>query len=128
MIAARFAGSGVAIGMRDPGTFFDGAARYSLSVASSQRSFDAFSAGNSDPALIDYLYNQGTAVTVGTLYDVQANVTGDLGKYGITSPFAEQGLAVALGAEYRKDTLKSRAWGQSARGCYIPTAEFSTRA
>ncbi|MDN4631250.1 TonB-dependent receptor [Sphingomonas sp. PsM26] len=71
--------------------------------------FDAFSAGNSDPALIDYLYNQGTAVTVGTLYDVQANVTGDLGKYGITSPFAEQGLAVALGAEYRKDTLKSRA-------------------
>ncbi|MES2421533.1 MAG: TonB-dependent receptor [Pseudomonadota bacterium] len=71
--------------------------------------FDAFSAGNTNPALIDYLYDQGTAVTTGTLYDVQANVTGDLGKYGIKSPFAEQGVAIALGTEYRKDTLKSTA-------------------
>jgi outer membrane receptor protein involved in Fe transport len=71
--------------------------------------FDAFSAGNTNPALIDYLYDQGTSTTTGTLYDVQANVTGDLGKYGITSPFAEQGVAIALGTEYRKDTLKSTA-------------------
>ncbi len=71
--------------------------------------FDAFSAGNTNPALIDYLYDRGTSVTTGTLYDVQANVTGDLGKYGITSPFAEQGVAIALGTEYRKDTLKSTA-------------------
>jgi outer membrane receptor protein involved in Fe transport len=71
--------------------------------------FDAFSAGNTNPALIDYLYDQGTSATTGTLYDVQANVTGDLGKYGITSPFAEQGVAIALGTEYRKDTLKSTA-------------------
>ena len=73
--------------------------------------FDAFSAGNTNPALIDYLYSSGTAATAGTLYDVQANVTGDLGKYGVTSPFAEQGLAIALGTEYRKDTLKSTADG-----------------
>lgn len=71
--------------------------------------FDAFSAGNTNTALIDYLYDQGTSTTTGTLYDVQANVTGDLGKYGITSPFAEQGVAIALGTEYRKDTLKSTA-------------------
>ena len=71
--------------------------------------FDIFSPGNSDPALINYLFGTGTSVTTGTLYDVQANMTGDLGKYGITSPFAEQGLAIALGTEYRKDTLKSSA-------------------
>ena len=45
MIAARLAGSGVAIGIRVPGTFFCGAVRYSLSVYSSQRIFDAFIAG-----------------------------------------------------------------------------------
>lgn len=71
--------------------------------------FDIFSAGANNPALINYLFGYGTSETTGTLYDVQANVTGDLGKYGITSPFAEQGLAIALGTEYRKDTLKSRA-------------------
>ncbi|MDY0967171.1 MULTISPECIES: TonB-dependent receptor domain-containing protein [Sphingomonas] len=71
--------------------------------------FDAFSAGNTNPALIDYLYDRGTSTTIGTLYDVQANITGDLGKYGVTSPFAEQGVAIALGTEYRKDTLKSTA-------------------
>ncbi|WP_230481552.1 TonB-dependent receptor domain-containing protein [Sphingomonas sp. Leaf21] len=71
--------------------------------------FDIFSAGNTDPALINYLFSTGTNQTIGTLYDVQANVTGDLTSYGITSPFAEQGLAIALGTEYRKDTLKSRA-------------------
>ena len=55
--------------------------------------FDAFSAGNTNPALIDYLFTAhgGRDQGVGTLYDVQANVTGDLGKYGITSPFAEAG-------------------------------------
>ena len=42
MIAARLAASGIAIGIRVPGTFFWGAARYSFSVCSSQRSFDPF--------------------------------------------------------------------------------------
>ena len=69
--------------------------------------FDAFSAGNTNPALINYLFGSGTSATRGTLYDVLANVSGDLGKYGITSPFAEQGVAIALGTEYRKDTLQS---------------------
>ena len=71
--------------------------------------FDIFSAGNTNPALINYLFTTGTSQTTGTLYDVLANVSGDLGKYGITSPFADQGVAIALGAEYRKDTLKSTA-------------------
>lgn len=74
--------------------------------------FDAFTAGNGNQALINYLYS-GTApeqqTTVGILYDVLANVTGDLGKYGITSPFAEQGVALAAGVEYREDRQFSTA-------------------
>ena len=71
--------------------------------------FDAFRAGNTDQALVDYIYNiaPGHSTTIGTLYDAQANVTGDLGKYGITSPLAADGIAVALGLEYREDHLKS---------------------
>ncbi|WP_241215074.1 TonB-dependent receptor [Sphingomonas sp. S-NIH.Pt15_0812] len=74
--------------------------------------FDAFSAGNNNQALLDYL-SQGVGpaiqTTVGILYDVQANVTGDLGKYGITSPFANDGVAIALGTEFRKDRQFSSA-------------------
>jgi len=68
--------------------------------------FEAFSAGNSNQSLVNYIYGGVDAEkqrTVGILYDVQANVTGDLGKYGITSPFAEDGLAFAAGVEYRED-------------------------
>jgi iron complex outermembrane recepter protein len=71
--------------------------------------FDAFSANNNDQALVDYIYNvpDGHSTNVSKLYDAQANVTGDLGKYGITSPFAEDGVAVAFGLEWRKDHFKS---------------------
>jgi len=68
--------------------------------------FDAFSAGNANLALVDYLYgglDPARQKTVGLLYNVQANMTGDLGKYGITSPLATDGLAFALGTEFRKD-------------------------
>ncbi len=76
--------------------------------------FDAFQAGNSDQSLVDYIYNvpDGHNTTVGTLYDGLANVTGDLGKYGITSPWAEDGVAVAFGLEYREDHFKSFADAQ----------------
>ncbi len=68
--------------------------------------FDAFSAGNSNQSYINYIYGGIGAAqqkTVGLLYDVQANVTGDLGTYGITSPLAHDGVAIALGTEFRKD-------------------------
>ncbi|SEM38840.1 TonB dependent receptor [Sphingomonas gellani] len=68
--------------------------------------FDAFSAGNNNQALVDYFYSgvdPAIQTTVGILYDFQANMTGDLGKYGITSPFAHDGVAIALGTEFRKD-------------------------
>jgi len=37
---------------------------------------------------------------------VSASATGELGKYGITSPFATHGIAVNIGAEHRSDKLE----------------------
>jgi outer membrane receptor protein involved in Fe transport len=73
--------------------------------------FDAFKAGNSDDALSDYLFTaqSGTNTSIGILYNMLANVTADLGKFGVTSPFAEQGLALAAGVEYRKDVQIGKA-------------------
>jgi len=55
-------------------------------------------------ALSNYLFNEGLGVSDlrAKFYDITANLTSDLTRYGIRSPFAEQGLALAFGAEYRK--------------------------
>ncbi|WP_342658304.1 TonB-dependent receptor [Sphingomonas sp. NY01] len=74
--------------------------------------FDAFRAGFNDTAAINYMFGGATDGAVnsgGELYNVISTVTGDLGKYGITSPWAEDGLAIALGAEYREDRFFSGA-------------------
>jgi iron complex outermembrane receptor protein len=73
--------------------------------------FDAFSAGTPGAPLADYLFTMPGGATrgVGTLYDVIGSVTGDLGKYGVTSPLANQGVAIALGVEYRHDNFRSTA-------------------
>lgn len=72
--------------------------------------FSAYSTTN-NTALYNYLVQgtYGTATTVNTLIDGIATVQGDLGKMGIKSPFAEQGVAIAFSAEYRQDKLKSYA-------------------
>jgi iron complex outermembrane receptor protein len=36
---------------------------------------------------------------------VSANITGDLGKYGIKSPWAKDGVGLSVGAEYRREAL-----------------------
>jgi outer membrane receptor protein involved in Fe transport len=73
--------------------------------------FDPFSANSStnNAALFDYLINGSYAhqVTVNKLFNVVATVQGDLGTYGIKSPWADQGVAVAFTGEYRKDELQS---------------------
>jgi outer membrane receptor protein involved in Fe transport len=75
--------------------------------------FNPFGANSpvNDQALFDYLMvgGYGTQKTVNTLYNAIATIQGDLGQHGITSPWAEQGVAVAFGAEYREDRLDSTA-------------------
>ncbi|TGX54323.1 hypothetical protein E5A73_09465 [Sphingomonas gei] len=69
--------------------------------------FNAFTPFNQDAALNNYLFGGGDTGGISTriprLLQFVGSVSGDLGKYGITSPFAEQGLAIALGGEYREE-------------------------
>ncbi|MEA1647417.1 TonB-dependent receptor [Nitrospirillum sp. BR 11164] len=64
-----------------------------------------FVANGGSQALVNFYEGGygGTQEQVGVLWDATVNVNGDLGHYGITSPLARDGLAVAFGAEYRKD-------------------------
>jgi len=82
-------------------------------VANGCLPFDPFSANSTvnNSALYNYLIadTYGTKTTVNTLYNGILTIQGDLGTYGIKSPWADQGLAIAFGAEYREDQLKSYA-------------------
>lgn len=66
---------------------------------------DIFTSTGGSPAYANYLFNgfPGRQTLTASLYDVTLNVTGDLGHYGIRSPFADDGIAVNVGLEYRKD-------------------------
>ncbi|WP_033922182.1 TonB-dependent receptor domain-containing protein [Sphingomonas sp. 37zxx] len=73
--------------------------------------FNAFAPFNNDPALNAYI--SGTDTRTGTssprLFQVVGTISGDLGRYGITSPYAEDGVAVAVGTEFRSERFKSAA-------------------
>ena len=57
---------------------------------------------------LDYLQARG--IQVGRLNQEIYNgiVTGDLGAYGVKTPWASDGVQVVFGAEYRRDTLDNR--------------------
>ena len=60
-----------------------------------------------DPAFYSWAYRDYKWHSVTQQQDVTANVTGDLDQYGIKSPWADTGVAVALGVEYRRDALRN---------------------
>ncbi|HEY3811610.1 MAG TPA: TonB-dependent receptor [Caulobacteraceae bacterium] len=47
---------------------------------------------------------------------VSANITGDLSKYGIKSPWAKDGVGINVGVEYRRETLAQSFDGEFATG------------
>jgi len=67
--------------------------------------YDVFTLGHVTPAALAYL--QIPALRFGTTKQesLTGNLTGDLGKYGIQSPWAHDSVQVALGTEYRIDKL-----------------------
>ena len=54
-------------------------------------------------------YLETTAASDGQTSEqiVSANITGDLSKYGIKSPWAKDGVGVSVGAEYRREALET---------------------
>ncbi len=61
--------------------------------------------GAASAAAVGYIA-EGKSITGDTsLTNIIFSVSGDLGEYGVTSPMATNGVGVAFGAEYRKNTL-----------------------
>ncbi len=70
--------------------------------------YDIFSiAGPSDEAL-NYLQTPGFQDGSTRQSVVSANIAGDLGEYGFRSPWANDGVGLALGTEYRREELELR--------------------
>jgi iron complex outermembrane receptor protein len=70
---------------------------------------DVFAYNGISQAGFDYIYAPTFTEETDTETVFNATLNGDFGKYGITSPWAEQGLGVAIGTEYRRETLDFRA-------------------
>lgn len=69
--------------------------------------YDVFSgAGGVSPEAAAYLAAEG--LQTGSTTEQVANIsfTGDLTNYGVTSPWASDGLAVNIGGEYRRESLE----------------------
>ncbi len=70
--------------------------------------YNVFSNGGVTQAAASYI---GIPLVItGTTKEVVVGgaVTGDLGKMGMTSPFADEGIKVVFGAEYRKESLATQ--------------------
>lgn len=65
--------------------------------------WNIWSLGGVTPAAAAYLATPGFKQGQSTEYVASATLSGDLGKYGIQSPAADDGFQVALGFEYRKE-------------------------
>lgn len=68
-----------------------------------------FQANKIDPKVYDYVYDHYRWTNVVEQRDLTLNLTGDLGQYGIKSPWANEGVAIAVGGEYRRESLKVKA-------------------
>jgi iron complex outermembrane recepter protein len=67
--------------------------------------YDIFTTGGVTTQQLNYLYTPGTDGGTNSEQIVHADVTGQLEQYGITSPWARDGLALNVGAEHRLETL-----------------------
>jgi iron complex outermembrane receptor protein len=67
--------------------------------------YDTFALNSITPAALAYLQTPGFQRGVNGESVASVSLTGKLGEYGVKFPWAEEGVGLALGAEYRKETL-----------------------
>lgn len=67
--------------------------------------WNIFATGGVTPAAIDYLSTPGTALGNNSEQVAHVDVTGELGKYGLQTPWANDGAAVNFGYEHRMDSV-----------------------
>lgn len=71
--------------------------------------YNLFSAGGVTAEALAYLQAPGGNKRVNNQKTLAFSVSGDLGQYGVKSPWASKGVGVAFGYESRKDSADSRA-------------------
>lgn len=69
------------------------------------RPYDIFSGNGPSEASINYLNVFGVIDGATSEQVANLNFTGALGEYGIQTPWSDEGVAVNVGAEYRKESL-----------------------
>lgn len=69
--------------------------------------YNIFAPGGVTPAALAYVSAGGAQHGYAEHEIVSGVFSGKLGEYGIRSPFAKEGVAVALGGEYRVETIKN---------------------
>jgi len=67
--------------------------------------WNIFTPGGVSAEALNYLQTPGFQRGINTEMVVSGSLAGDLGVYGIQSPWANTGIGLAVGAEYRKETL-----------------------
>ena len=70
--------------------------------------YNIFAPGGVTQEALDYLQTPGFRSGTSSQIVVNAALTARLGEYGVQSPWSERGVAIAFGAEYRKDSLETR--------------------
>jgi len=65
--------------------------------------YNIFKDGGVTQQQLNYLYISGTGIGSSTLRTIHGELTGQLGKWGVTSPFAHDGVGVNVGFEHRND-------------------------
>jgi iron complex outermembrane recepter protein len=70
--------------------------------------YNIWSAGGVTPAALDYLRAGGTNDGYATQAMATLQAVGDLGQYGLKSPWARDGLGLAIGAEYRNEVINTQ--------------------
>jgi iron complex outermembrane receptor protein len=68
--------------------------------------WDIFAVGQVNPAALAYLQTPGFQRGNTKQSVVSGSITGQLGEYGVKLPWANDGVGIALGVEYRKDSLE----------------------
>ena len=67
--------------------------------------YNIFQPNSVTPAALNYIETPGFENATLTEQVVDASITGQLGAYGLKSPFANDGLSIAAGTEYRREYL-----------------------
>jgi hypothetical protein len=67
--------------------------------------YNLFTQGAVNAAQLAYVSTPGTSQGNNTEAVAHVDVTGNLGKYGVTTPWAKDGLSINLGAEHRTETV-----------------------